>query len=544
MRKMEIKSQDTEENEKQKLDNWRRFAVYYHILNNDFASEQFINQIQKYSPNPIELISKNNQQPTIEQIQIDMMKYALDEDKGITKFVFLGHDTIPLYNFEYTYNQMMNHNMSMIDIQQSDDHLQLNSNYFVLTRSHAQILVAKSQQPGDVLSKINLQEVWNIGVTYQTFMGNSKHKKYSGQINEYDIQTARISGALILRGLETNFGLGNSLTMKILGFEEEHIFFPITNFRKKPISFKSYKNSLEINSLSECSVIIQNRESKCQEEDQKYNGKQKKKLAFMFMIYDTMEQPFLWNKFFEEADPEHFTIYYHVARNEDRLGILSIYQIKQCWWGERGLANVTAKIIEEAFQDPLNEKFILVSQACIPIYSFKTIYENLMSLQDFSIIQMSDIQNFYGNRKYAFTRLINIYEKHILIKHHQWAILKRSHAEVVINEYEKFIVKFEQTMTTTQTFPEEGMLTIILAEKNLMHEIWNTMSTFSTWDQRPLNYNNFTVSDIYDARKAGSLFFRKITREAYITPDLISIILEKQDLKQAIGEKFYIDNYQ
>eukprot|EP00971_Amphidinium_carterae_P063208 1250873-Amphidinium_carterae.1 len=49
----------------------------------------------------------------------------------------------------------------------------------------------------------------------------------------------------------------------------------------------------------------------------RYAVKRRRKLAFLFMLYDVMHTPLLWRRFFEAADPAKFTILVHASK---RLG--------------------------------------------------------------------------------------------------------------------------------------------------------------------------------------------------------------------------------
>ena len=43
-----------------------------------------------------------------------------------------------------------------------------------------------------------------------------------------------------------------------------------------------------------------------------------------------------------------------------------------------GLMQVTRRLIKAALQDPLNQRFILLSESCVPLYSPLVVYQQLM----------------------------------------------------------------------------------------------------------------------------------------------------------------------
>ena len=48
-------------------------------------------------------------------------------------------------------------------------------------------------------------------------------------------------------------------------------------------------------------------------------------------------------------------------------------------WGQFSLIQAEVRLIEEAVKDPLNRKFVLLSEACVPLHSPEVMYLQLMS---------------------------------------------------------------------------------------------------------------------------------------------------------------------
>jgi hypothetical protein len=53
----------------------------------------------------------------------------------------------------------------------------------------------------------------------------------------------------------------------------------------------------------------------------------------------------------------------------------------QVEWGEASMLQAERLLLEEALRDPLNQRFILLSDSCVPLYSFRYIYDYVMFCQ-------------------------------------------------------------------------------------------------------------------------------------------------------------------
>jgi Core-2/I-Branching enzyme len=51
----------------------------------------------------------------------------------------------------------------------------------------------------------------------------------------------------------------------------------------------------------------------------------------------------------------------------------------QAAWGTHELALAARTLLEAAFADPLNQRFIMLSESCIPLYPAATVYAQLMA---------------------------------------------------------------------------------------------------------------------------------------------------------------------
>ncbi len=48
-------------------------------------------------------------------------------------------------------------------------------------------------------------------------------------------------------------------------------------------------------------------------------------------------------------------------------------------WGEHSTTEAVRNVLKQAILDPLNQRFVLLSESCIPLYPPVTVYQQLMT---------------------------------------------------------------------------------------------------------------------------------------------------------------------
>jgi hypothetical protein len=106
-----------------------------------------------------------------------------------------------------------------------------------------------------------------------------------------------------------------------------------------------------------------------------------KKIAFCFLIYDSINHEKLWYDFFRNINKDKYNIYIHYKENkpleyfeEYKLNEEDIVETK---WCGIGLVEAQIKLYEYAMRDKQNYKMIMVSNSCIPLKNFNYIYDFL-----------------------------------------------------------------------------------------------------------------------------------------------------------------------
>ena len=108
-----------------------------------------------------------------------------------------------------------------------------------------------------------------------------------------------------------------------------------------------------------------------------------KKIAFLFLIYDSINQEDIWYHYLKNIDKNKYNIYIHCKYNNIKLKYFEEYKLKNCIttkWGDKSLVVAQNILLEEALKDPSNQHFIFLSNSCIPIKSFNYVYNILDQL--------------------------------------------------------------------------------------------------------------------------------------------------------------------
>ena len=182
------------------------------------------------------------------------------------------------------------------------------------------------------------------------------------------------------------------------------------------------------------------------------SNSEKDKIRYVFNS-NNLTKPELWYEFLKEGN-DRCNIYFH-TKEKDKVvqKFVSENQIEKyvhTKWGTSSLVTASNYLIEEALKDKTNKYFVLLSETCIPLYTFNYIYDKLFS----------------SNKSYLYTGLtptrgVQVYEETLdivygkiktpekltsrdtIMRNSQWMILNREHAEICIkHNYEDLFKNF------------------------------------------------------------------------------------------------------
>lgn len=227
------------------------------------------------------------------------------------------------------------------------------------------------------------------------------------------------------------------------------------------------------------------------------------KVAFLFLTMKDLAWPKLWQSFFSSATAGDYSIYVHQAALKDgpdaehplplaEFGALSVPWVKTAWCA---LFGVEVAILSAALADPSNVQFVFVSDTTVPLKSFAYVHQQLVqnspTTSKFCLAEPASYE--YASMELAkqeakrdcvfrdFLRNINPRT----LKHHQWAVLARSHAVAVVRNAAAALDVYQDVWT--QAAPDvtnmaEGCSDEAVPIIALLHDLdVRNSSTGNTW---------------------------------------------------------------
>jgi len=158
------------------------------------------------------------------------------------------------------------------------------------------------------------------------------------------------------------------------------------------------------------------------------------KVAFMFLSPGSRCLSSLSGRGSLSGHADKASIYIHASTEgfniSDQVPSSSVFHNKQIPgvpvnWGDLGMVRAERQLLASALGDPANQRFVFLSESCIPIHSFSHVEEYLFaSNKSFVTSHYSDFR--YPGRGMRLTVPRNKFRKGS-----QWVTLTRKHAEVV-----------------------------------------------------------------------------------------------------------------
>lgn len=263
-----------------------------------------------------------------------------------------------------------------------------------------------------------------------------------------------------------------------------------------------------------------------------------KKIAFIALTYSSFQREDVMHAFFNPKHSQYYNLYIH---NKDRIDdsyfnshTLQRENIVQTAWGQYSLVEATLSLLRVALEDPDNEKFILLSDSHCPLYSMPETYSKVF--QNFKRTSFGCNDNRLARHRFfkAFhSQYINDTNFPIAVGCaqyvQQWFICNRADAITYVKNAEKYDKYFRKE---SDTYVDE-MYFVVLANHLKIH--WTNQKICDVdWNQntnkkfiamgcreRPYTYDNITGADIYQKRKTGALFMRKIHKQTVIDTSVI-----------------------
>ncbi|KAF2303666.1 hypothetical protein P3X46_020624 [Hevea brasiliensis] len=228
------------------------------------------------------------------------------------------------------------------------------------------------------------------------------------------------------------------------------------------------------------------------------------KIAFLFLVRKDLPLDFLWGSFFENADVENFLIFIHSApgfefdKTTTRSHFFYGRQLKnsiQVVWGESSMIEAERLLLSAALEDPANQRFVLLSDSCVPLYNFSYIYSYLMASP------RSFVDSFVDTKEERYNQKMSpIIRKQKWRKGSQWITLVRSHAKVIVDDEVIFPVFQKHCKRAippdaskgklnakqkeqNNCIPDEHYVQTLLSMAELEGELERRTLTYTVWNQ-------------------------------------------------------------
>lgn len=174
-------------------------------------------------------------------------------------------------------------------------------------------------------------------------------------------------------------------------------------------------------------------------------------VTFLFMAYDRLPHLAIWEKFFHGAQPgKDFRVLVHCKsaskcrhdlRNHPIFNLIETVETEYCF----GLVAAMNHLLQEALAirpGHRNDKFVFVSDTTLPVKPFHLIQRQLTSddASHFCFFPVHWLEWPKTSGFLSFLKKMNPWynpshsKERMALKHHQWMVLSRQHAEKAVKE--------------------------------------------------------------------------------------------------------------
>jgi len=250
-------------------------------------------------------------------------------------------------------------------------------------------------------------------------------------------------------------------------------------------------------------------------------AKEKGKVALLFLMVREHSQADLWGRLMRK-ESSRFNVYVH---NKEWIGhpFFVLHTVKwrvNTTWMEH--LEAWRYLLRQALVDMKNQRFVFLSDGCVPLRPMGEIYNILMS-------EKKSFVNYFrpwwppgDNRD-----LVGIPPEHRWVNS-EWVALNRKHAQMMIED-EVVVENVMRHAHSSEAYPA----TLFSFYNALEGQVINRPITYVDFqrgaDSHPYRFEEATPENIAELRKAkkeGCLFARKISK-TFPAAELLKIIQEK-----------------
>ncbi|XP_028757890.1 glycosyltransferase BC10-like [Neltuma alba] len=167
------------------------------------------------------------------------------------------------------------------------------------------------------------------------------------------------------------------------------------------------------------------------------------KVAFMFLTRGPVFLAPLWEKFFKGHE-KYYSVYVHsnpsYNGSDPESPVFHGRRIpsKEVKWGSVNMVEAERRLLANALLDVWNQRFVLLSESCIPLFNFSTVYSYLMN-SSVSHVMSYDEHSAVGRGRYS-PRMLPLITVDQWRKGSQWFEMDRELALAVVSDTTYFPV--------------------------------------------------------------------------------------------------------
>ncbi|XP_071694883.1 glycosyltransferase BC10-like [Rutidosis leptorrhynchoides] len=220
------------------------------------------------------------------------------------------------------------------------------------------------------------------------------------------------------------------------------------------------------------------------------------KVAFMFLTPGPLPLAPLWELFFK-GHKGLFSIYVHTHPSyTDTIPQDSVFYGRRITsqpvkWGGISMIDAERRLLTNALLDPSNQRFVLLSDSCIPLFNFTTIYNNLINSNTSYLCSFDEIGN-VGRGRYNPQMSPNVTIQDWR-KGSQWFEVNRDLALGIIVD-QKYYNLFKEYCRPPCYNDEHYLPTMVNKLYGIMNS--NRTLTYVDWSKGGAHPRNFQMDEI------------------------------------------------
>lgn len=230
-----------------------------------------------------------------------------------------------------------------------------------------------------------------------------------------------------------------------------------------------------------------------------YPFRRSPKIAFLFLTRGPLPLAPLWEKFYQ-GYLGLYSIYIHTLPSyKANFSSASVFYRRQIpsqvsEWGQMSMCDAERRLVANALLDISNEWFVLLSESCIPLYNFSTVYK-FLSRSRYSFIGSVDDPSPYGRGRYD-SRMLPEVSIEQWRKGSQWFEVNRKLAISIVKD-RRYYPKFEKFCKPHCYVDEHYFPTMLAIESP--HLLANSSLTLVDWSRGGAHPATFGVNDVTEA---------------------------------------------